>query len=151
MLDLQLICRRPKYKPQLLPQRMTIIYFLLQLDNELKSLGSTGHNNGFGPHRKFRSMYSVNLTQFSIITAVTSLYHAYQSSLNSLNNILLELHSSNTHIDLHSFLGARAGFSCQWEHGPYTARQRLFSLPTSTLPLFYYQKEKKTPKISVCP
>lgn len=143
MLDLQLICIRPKYKPQLLPQRMTIISILLEMDNELKFLGTTGHSNGFRPHWKFRNMYSVNLTQFSIITAVTSLYHAYQWSLNPLNNILPELYSPNPPSGLHSFLGPRAGFSCQWEHGPDTGRQRLFSPPTSTLPSFYYQKEKK--------
>lgn len=122
---------------------MIIIYFLLQVDNELKYLGSTGHNNGFGPHRKFRNMDSGNFTQFSIITAVTSLYRAYQSSLNALNSILLELHSSNPPTSLHSILRAEAGFSCQWEHGTNTARQRLSFLPTSTLPTFYYQKEKK--------
>lgn len=87
-------------------------------------------------------MDSANLTQFSIFTAVTSLYHAYQSSLNPLN-ILLELYSSNPPMGPHNFLRARAGFSCQWEHGANITRQRLFSLPISTFPPFYYQKDKK--------
>lgn len=92
-------------------------------------------------------MDSANLTQFSIFTAVTSLYHAYQSSLNPLN-ILLELYSSNPPMGPHNFLRARAGFSCQWE---LISPGRGFSPFQSPLSHHFITKKIKKPKIFACP
>lgn len=98
---------------------MTVIYFMLLLDNGSKALGSKDHNNGFGPHRKFMK---IHLAQFFNVIEVTLLCHGNQSTLNPHTYGLLKLQSPNPPAGLHSFLRARVGFSCWWERSADTAR-----------------------------